>query len=66
MQLVVFNELLFEESVLEISPTTGEIYPGRSVEISAIFKPDKIGDFEKVIFCDVQGKNIRSHLESTK
>lgn len=53
------DELVFHESVLEISPPQGEIYPGRSVEISAIFKPDKIGEFEKVIYCDVQGREQR-------
>merc|ERR1711937_312302 len=53
------DELVFVENNLEVSPASGEIYPGRCVEVSAIFQPDKIGSFEKTIFCDIEGRENR-------
>ena len=54
------NSLSFGES-----PIQGTIYPGKSVEISVIFKPEKIRCYEKQIFCDVQGREQRLPLNIT-
>ena len=56
------DDLEFNNQIIEISPNQGQIYPGRSVEISVIYRPEKIGHFEKTFFCDVQGRETRLPL----
>ena len=56
------DELIFEDSIIEVEPSQGQIHPGRSVEISVIYRPEKIGNFERTFFCDVQGRENRLPL----
>ena len=56
------DELIFDDSIIEIEPAQGQVHPGRSVEVSVIYRPDKIGNFERTFFCDVQGRENRLPL----
>ena len=56
---VTNDVLLFDENELEITPNEGLVHPGSFIEISVIFKPEKIGIFERTLFCDVHGRENR-------
>ena len=65
-RVTVTNDvLLFNDPEIDISPVEGNIYPGKSIEVSVIFKPEKIGILERRIFCDVQGREQRLPLNIT-
>lgn len=57
--------LLFSDPEIDISPVEGNVYPGKSIEVSLVFKPEKIGICEKSIFCDVEGREQRLPLHIT-
>jgi len=57
------DPMLLDDTLVEVLPLEGQIYPGTSVEISVIFKPDTVGLVERQLFCDVQGRELRVPID---
>ena len=55
------DELIFDDAIVEVEPAQGQVHPGRSVEVSVIYRPERIGEFERTFFCDVQGRDQNNY-----
>ncbi|CAG5085222.1 Oidioi.mRNA.OKI2018_I69.PAR.g10844.t1.cds [Oikopleura dioica] len=60
--LISTDPMVLEEAELEISPVEGIILPGKEMEVHVVFKPDRIGQYKKTVFCDIQGRENRIPL----
>ncbi|CAG5111155.1 Oidioi.mRNA.OKI2018_I69.chr2.g5489.t1.cds [Oikopleura dioica] len=60
--LISTDPMLLEEAELEITPVEGIILPGKEMEVHVVFKPDRIGQYKKTVFCDIQGRENRIPL----
>lgn len=56
------DDMLFNDDVVKIEPSEGDIWPNSSVEISVIFKPREAKSYTRTAFCDVTGRETRLPL----
>lgn len=57
--------MLFHDDSFVIEPNEGTLWPNGSVEIKCMFKPSVPGIHEKMVFCDVTGRETRLPLRLT-
>ncbi|XP_053402100.1 hydrocephalus-inducing protein homolog isoform X11 [Mercenaria mercenaria] len=61
-QLIQNDEMLFNDDVVKIEPSEGDIWPNSSVEVNIIFKPREAKSYSRTAFCDVTGRESRLPL----
>eukprot|EP00116_Pleurobrachia_bachei_P004133 sb/3464395/ len=57
--------LLFEDDNITLEPISGEIWPNSSTEITVMFKPDKMDQYVRRVYCDITGRESRLPLKIT-
>ncbi|RKO94829.1 hypothetical protein BDK51DRAFT_29881 [Blyttiomyces helicus] len=60
---VEHDKLLFNDEVFRVDPKEGTIWPGSFVEVNFLFQPQTAGLHSRVVYCEVQGKELRLPLQ---
>ncbi|CAG9566725.1 unnamed protein product [Danaus chrysippus] len=56
MQALVADESLhFQDTHFSISPIEGNLWPNKTTELTITFSPKQIGEFEAIVFLDIDG-----------
>ncbi|XP_053908437.1 LOW QUALITY PROTEIN: hydrocephalus-inducing protein homolog [Cuculus canorus] len=62
MSQVQRDPMLFSDDVFTIDPVEGDVLPNSSIEINVIFKPQEATVYQKMVYCDVSGRETRLPL----
>jgi adenylate kinase family enzyme len=57
------EELLFENAEFRISPSSGVVWPHSTTEIQLFFSPNSVGEFSRVGYCEIEGRETRLPLQ---
>ncbi|CAH2323836.1 Hypothetical predicted protein [Pelobates cultripes] len=61
-RMVQADAMLFTDDIFHIEPMEGDIWPNSSVEIRVLFKPREAKLYQRVIYCDITGRESRLPL----
>ncbi|CAH2104285.1 unnamed protein product [Euphydryas editha] len=61
--LVADESLLFQNTHVSVVPIKGKLWPNKTTELSITFAPKEIGEFEIMLYLDVDGVNDRLPLK---
>ncbi|XP_052230840.1 hydrocephalus-inducing protein-like isoform X4 [Dreissena polymorpha] len=61
-QLIQNDEMLFNDDVVKIEPSEGDIWPNSSIDVNIIFKPREAKSYTRTAFCDITGRESRLPL----
>ncbi|XP_053911597.1 hydrocephalus-inducing protein homolog, partial [Cuculus canorus] len=50
------DPMLFSDDVFTIDPVEGDVLPNSSIEINVIFEPQEARVYQKMVYCDVSGR----------
>lgn len=62
MQLVLDDQMFYNDDVVKIEPVEGDIWPNSTFEVSVIFKPREAKTYTRTAFCDITGRESRLPL----
>ena len=51
--------MLFYDVAFRVEPVEGTVWPNSVMEVTCIFQPKSIGDFQKTMFCEITGRESR-------
>jgi hypothetical protein len=63
VRIVQEEELRFENAEFRISPPEGIIWPHSTSEIRIFFTPNSVGEFSKIAYCEIEGREARLPLQ---
>ncbi|XP_069355214.1 hydrocephalus-inducing protein-like [Maniola hyperantus] len=61
--LVADDSLVFQNKHISVTPIKGTLWPNKATELTIIFAPKEIGEFEATVYLDVDGVNDRLPLK---
>ncbi|XP_075692913.1 hydrocephalus-inducing protein homolog [Rhinoderma darwinii] len=56
------DTMLFSDTVFDIEPVEGDVWPNSSVQVTVLFKPPAAKIFQRTIYCDITGRETRLPL----
>ena len=56
-------DFTFKNDFFRIEPKSGILWPGSSVDINIFFRPMKVGEFNAITYCEVEGRESRLPLQ---
>jgi hydrocephalus-inducing protein len=52
-------DFAFKDDYFRIEPKSGILWPGSTIDINVFFRPMKVGDFNAIAYCEVEGRESR-------
>ncbi|XP_056381391.1 hydrocephalus-inducing protein homolog isoform X5 [Hyla sarda] len=56
------NAMLFTDTVFQIEPVEGDVWPNSSLQITVLFKPQAAKVYQRTVYCDITGRETRLPL----
>ncbi|XP_069822484.1 hydrocephalus-inducing protein homolog isoform X3 [Dendropsophus ebraccatus] len=56
------NAMLFTDTVFQIEPVEGDVWPNSSVQVTVLFKPQAAKIYQRTVYCDITGRETRLPL----
>ncbi|CAN2389289.1 axonemal central apparatus assembly [Pristimantis euphronides] len=61
-KVVDSNAMLFTDTVFQIEPVEGDVWPNSSVQVTVLFKPQAAKIYQRTVYCDITGRETRLPL----
>ncbi|KAG8562376.1 hypothetical protein GDO81_015657 [Engystomops pustulosus] len=56
------DAMLFSDTVFQIEPMEGDVWPNSSVQVTLLFKPQTAKIYQRTVYCDITGRETRLPL----
>ncbi|KAM3920677.1 hydrocephalus-inducing protein homolog [Leptodactylus fuscus] len=56
------DTMLFTDTVFQIEPVQGDVWPNSSVQVTVLFKPQAAKVYQRTVYCDITGRETRLPL----
>ncbi|XP_066439738.1 hydrocephalus-inducing protein homolog isoform X2 [Eleutherodactylus coqui] len=56
------DAMLFTDTVFQIEPVEGDVWPNSSVEVTVLFRPQAAKIYQQTVYCDITGREARLPL----
>ncbi|XP_077145064.1 hydrocephalus-inducing protein homolog isoform X4 [Ranitomeya variabilis] len=54
--------MLFSDSVFQLEPVEGDVWPNSSVQVTVVFRPQAARIYQRTVYCDITGRESRLPL----